>query len=212
MTTARDAALVPWSRNRLLQALALLWGALWTVGAITPLDRFDWLLENLLVAAAVAAIAVWRDRWPLSDLSWLLIAVFLALHTVGAHYTYSAAPPGFWLGDALGLERNHFDRVVHCGFGLLLAYPLHEALARHGGGARWLGALTTFTVIATASALYEIMEWLVASVVSPAAALAYLGTQGDVFDAQKDAGLAMVGAAIALLAARRHFAAGGEAR
>lgn len=70
----------------------------------------------------------------------------------------------------------------------------------------------TFTVIATASALYEIMEWLVASVVSPAAALAYLGTQGDVFDAQKDAGLAMVGAAIALLAARRHFAAGGEAR
>ena len=78
---------MPWSRNRFLQALALLWGALWTVGAITPLDRFDWLLENLLVAAAVAAIAVWRDRWPLSDLSWLLIAVFLARHTVGAHYT-----------------------------------------------------------------------------------------------------------------------------
>lgn len=207
MTTARDTDLVPWSRNRLLQALAIVWGAIWVAGAIAPLSRFDWLLENLLVAAAVATIAIFRDRRPLSDLSWLLIALFLALHTVGAHYTYSEAPPGNWLRDALGLARNHYDRVVHFGFGLLLAYPLREALARYTGIGRWPGALMTFTVIATASSLYEIMEWLVAAVVSPAAALAWLGTQGDAFDAQKDAGLAMVGAAVALLLTRRHFAA-----
>jgi putative membrane protein len=207
MTTASDKALVPWARNRFLQAFAVAWALVWLVAAIAPFDRFDWLLENMLVVVAGALLA-WRGRRdPLSDLSWLLIATFMMLHAVGAHYTYSEAPPGFWLRDALSLERNHFDRLVHFGFGLLLAYPLREYLARHAGVAGRHDGLLAFTLIATASALYEVLEWLVAAVVSPEAAMAYLGTQGDVFDAQKDTALAVAGAAIALVATRRHFAA-----
>jgi putative membrane protein len=205
MTTAKDAVLVPWQRNRFLQALFVAWALVWIVAAIEPFDRFDWLLENMLVVVA-AALLIWRgNRDALSDLAWLLIAVFMMLHAVGAHYTYAEAPPGFWIRDAFGLERNHFDRIVHFSFGFLLAYPLREYLARHVGGGRQLGELLSFALIATASALYEVLEWLVAAVVSPEAGMAYLGTQGDVFDAQKDTALAILGAAIMLLATRRRL-------
>ena len=206
MTTARNAETVPWARNGFLKWLAALSAMIWVAGAIAPHYRFDWLLENLLVFAAVAAIVRWRDRRPLSDLAWLLIAIFLALHTIGAHFTYSEAPPGFWLRDALALERNHYDRVIHFGFGLLIVYPVREYLMRHAGAGGRLGGLMAFTVIATASGLYEIVEWLVATIVSPEAALAYLGTQGDAFDAQKDAALAMCGAVCTLWLSRHHFA------
>jgi putative membrane protein len=210
MTTARNAVMVPWPRNRFLQWLAALSASIWVAGAIAPYNRFDWLLENLLVFAAVAAIIRWRDRRPLSDLAWLLIAIFLALHTVGAHYTYAEAPPGYWLRDALALDRNHYDRVIHFGFGLLIVYPVREYLMRRAGCGGLLGGLlgglTAFAVIATASGLYEVLEWLVATVVSPEAALAYLGTQGDAFDAQKDTALAMCGAVCTLWLTRHHFA------
>ena len=91
------------------------------------------------------------------------------------------------------------------GFGLLLAYPVREALARYSGAGRGLSAFATFSIIAASSAVYESMEWGVAIIVSPEAAMAYLGAQGDFFDAQKDATLAMVGGLIALVVSRGHF-------
>jgi putative membrane protein len=205
--TAKDSILQPWSRNTLLQWLTACYGLIWLIGAIAPVNRFDWFLENLLVFVAIALLGWFFRARQLSDLSYILIALFLALHTVGAHYTYSKAPPGFWLQDALSLERNHYDRIIHFTFGLLIFYPVRETLVRHAGAGYGLSGFTACTVIATSSVVYEILEWIVAAIVSPEAAMAYLGTQGDVFDAQKDSTLAIAGAIAGFLLTQKHFSA-----
>jgi putative membrane protein len=202
VTTASDRVMRPFRRNRLLQGLAAVFAVCWLAGAVAPEDRFDWFLESLLVFVAVALLGWFYRARPLSDLSYVLITVFLVLHTIGAHYTYSKTPLGFWLQDALALDRNHFDRVVHFCFGVLIVYPVREALVRFAGAGLPLSGFTAVTVIATASVVYEIMEWIVAVVVSPEAAMAYLGTQGDAFDAQKDSLLAIAGAVFGLVATR----------
>lgn len=197
---AREAENSPPRSQRVLHGIAGGYAVIWVVAAIAPHNRFDWLLENLLVFLWVGLLLASRRAVPLSNLSYGLIAAFLTLHTIGSHYTYSLTPIGFWIQDLLALERNHYDRVVHFCFGLLLAYPLFEALSRVlQGRTAWLHAMT-LSVILAFSNLYEIIEWAAAEVIEPEAALAFLGTQGDVFDAQKDAGLALIGGGIALSA------------
>lgn len=106
-------------------------------------------------------------RFPLSDLSYLLLTAFLLLHAVGAHATYEKVPLGDWVGAALGLGRNHFDRLVHFSFGLLLAYPLHELLVRGPGlAAPWAYDFPVTTVLSW-SGLFEIFESWAARLVSP---------------------------------------------
>jgi len=173
---------------------------LWIVAAIAPHDRFGWLLENMLVLAALPV--VWRVyAGPgLTHGAWALVFAFLALHAYGAHYTYSNTPLGFWLRDGLGLERNHYDRIVHLSFGLLITLPVRDLL-RHGLGiARGASGLLAATAMLSMSALYEIIEWLAARVVDPALGVAFVGAQGDAWDAQKDMGLALLGIGMALLA------------
>lgn len=185
------------ARRRII-VVATVYGVLWLILAINPVDRFDWLVENLLVAATIGFFAI-AHRWlRLSETSYFLIATFLTLHAIGAHYTYAETPAGFWLQWALDLERNHFDRIVHFGFGLLLARPFLEVSESHGHMRPVWAYAYAFLVVVAASALYELLEWMVALVVAPTAANAWLGTQGDPFDAQKDMGLATIGAMIAL--------------
>lgn len=173
--------------------------AVWVVAAIAPVDRFDWLLENLLVFAWLAGLLATYRRFPLSSTSYLCIFAFLALHAVGAHYTYSATPLGFIAARVLGFTRNHYDRVMHFGFGLLFAYPMREVLSRTTH-LRALGlSFVTVALLLAASAGYELVEWAVALVVDPHAAYAYLGTQGDVFDSQKDESLALLGALVGVV-------------
>jgi uncharacterized membrane protein YjdF len=128
-----------------LQILATVYGVIWLATAIAPVNRFDWFLENLLVFAFVGLLAATYRAFPLSDLSYTLIAVFLSLHAVGAHYTYSESPMGVWLQEAWDLERNHYDRLVHFVFGLLFCYPLRETILRGTGeppraATSWIGA------------------------------------------------------------------------
>lgn len=203
LTTASDQVIRPFRHNKLLQGLAALFAIVWLVGAVAPVNRFDWFLENLLVFVAVGMLGHFYRTRPLSDLSYALIFIFLVLHTVGAHYTYSKVPLGFWLQDALTFERNHFDRVIHFGFGVLIFYPVREVLFRYSGAGLRLSGFAAFTVIATSSVVYEIIEWIVAVIVSPEAAMAYLGTQGDAFDAQKDSVLAIAGVFFGLVLTRR---------
>ncbi len=139
------------------------------------------------------------SRFPFSDLSYVLIFIFMCLHAFGAHYTYSEVPLGFWISDALELGRNHYDRWVHFSFGLLVAHPSFEIALRVITPVRKLASLVGFTIIVTISAAYEVIEWCVAQIADPKAALAYTGTQGDVFDAQKDMALAAAGAVLSLL-------------
>ncbi|HLF58087.1 MAG TPA: DUF2238 domain-containing protein [Alphaproteobacteria bacterium] len=198
ITTATSPIKADFPRNRLLQTLAAAFAVYWIVMAIAPVYQFDWLLENLLVFAAVATFAATYRAFPFSDLSYILLAAFLALHTLGSHYTYAEVPFGYWLQDVFGSSRNDYDRLVHFSYGLLIAYPVREMLLRL---AKVRGAWAYFialSAIVAMSAMFEIIEWIIASIVNPDAAFAYLGTQGDAFDAVKDMALALVGAAAAL--------------
>jgi putative membrane protein len=188
--------------------LAALLGGLWAVLAIAPVSRHDWALENaLLVVFVVALAATWR-RFPLSRVSYTLIFLFLCLHTVGAHFTYSLVPYDEWwrrltgnsLNALLGWERNNFDRVVHFAYGLLLAYPVRELLLRVASVKGFWGYFLPLDLTMSTSAFYELIEWGAAEVFGGDLGAAFLGTQGDIWDAHKDMALASLGALLAMLA------------
>jgi putative membrane protein len=172
----------------------------WTALAIAPRFRADWLLENLPIFVAVPAVLYGHRRFRFSDRAYVQGTIFLILHTIGSHYTYSEVPLGDWVRDVFGLARNHYDRAVHFSFGALLLRPIRE-LGFGRGRARAPGELATlfFSVAGVAlwSTLYEIVEWLTALVVDPAAGTAFLGTQGDPWDAEKDMACALVGSLLA---------------
>jgi putative membrane protein len=186
-------------KRRFLQLLVAFYAFVWIITAIRPLDRSDWLIENLLVFAAVPVLILTYRRLPLSDRSYLLLAMFLTLHAIGAHYTYAKVPLGDWMRQALDWDRNHFDRLVHFAFGLLLLAPIREVLTRTVQARGFWSYALPCTVIVSCSGLFEIVEAIVAQIVSPELGAAYLGTQGDEWDAQKDMGVAVAGAAAAIL-------------
>lgn len=185
--------------NRLLWFLAAGYVIVWSIAAINPVYPDDWLLENILVVLFVAGLILTYRMFPLSDLSYLLTAIFMVLHAVGAHYTYAETPLGFWMQEWFGFARNHYDRVVHFSFGLLMAYPIREIFLRVANTKGFFTYYLPFDVTLAFSGAYEIIEMLVAVVVSPDAGDAYLGTQGDVWDAQKDMALAALGAVICMV-------------
>lgn len=166
----------------------------WSVMAISPVDRGDWLLENLLVLSTVVLLLATYRRFQFSTVSYVLITAFLTLHAIGAHYTYAEVPFGFWLQHAFGLSRNPFDRLVHLGYGFLLVYPLRELLIRLAGLQGFWSYYLPVSGILAQSGLFELTEAAVAQMVSPELGTAYLGTQGDEWDAQKDMTAALTGA------------------
>jgi putative membrane protein len=185
--------------DRIVQALLGCYVIVWIVLAVSPVDRKDWLLENLLAMTLGLALVATYRTFAFSDLSYILITVFMTLHAIGAHYTYSKVPLGFWLKDAFDLSRNHFDRIVHFAFGLLLAYPIRELLLRTAHVRGFWSYYLPISATLALSGLFEVIESWVAQIVSPELGDAYLGTQGDVWDAQKDMTAAFIGALIAIL-------------
>jgi putative membrane protein len=167
------------------------------VGARYPAD---WWLENLAVFAAAAGVALAWRRFVFSDLSLLLLALFGSLHAYGAHYTYSETPLGNGLRDALGLARNPYDRVVHFAFGLLVPYPLRELALRVVHARRAWSFVLPLVGALSISASYELAESWAARISAPELGTAFLGTQGDEWDAQKDMAAALAGACLALAA------------
>ena len=171
----------------------------WVWAAIHPKFPHDWLLENYLIFAFVPIIILSGWYLKLSNLSYTLITVFMILHLIGAHYTYSDVPFGFTLQEWLGANRNMYDRLVHFSFGFLLAYPVREVFMRVARVKGFWSFYLPFDLVLAFSAVYEILEWLMASRVDPAAGLAFLGSQGDAWDTQKDMLSAGVGALLAML-------------
>jgi putative membrane protein len=175
--------------------------------AIAPVERPTWLLENTLTVGAVAALALTYRRFRFSRISYALMFVFLSLHVVGAHYTYSLVPYDAWwealtgrtLSSLTGWQRNHFDRLVHLCYGLLLAYPVREVFLRVADVRGFWGYYLPLDVVMATSLLYELIEWGAASAFGGDLGVAYLGTQGDPWDAQKDMALATLGAVVAIL-------------
>ena len=185
--------------NRFLTFLLLLYAIIWIALALAPRDRAAWMLENLLVVLFVAALVFTFSRFAFSNRSYFLIVTFLSLHAVSAHYTYAQTPFGEWLKEAFDLSRNHYDRIIHFSFGLLMAYPVREVLLRVAGIPRVAALWLTVATVLAASTVFEIVEALAAQIVSPAEGPRWLGTQGDVWDAQSDMVLALIGATAAML-------------
>lgn len=190
--------------NRVLQGWLLWLVVLWAITAINPLYPRDWLLENLLVFIYAILLTATYRRFAFSNLSYGLFTLFLSLHLVGAHYTYAETPFGFWLQALFEFERNHYDRIVHFSFGLLIACPMREILLRKSGVSRAWSYFITVNCVLAFSAFYEVMEIVATMIVSPELGDAYLGTQGDEWDAQKDTFLAFTGSVIAMLATWVH--------
>jgi putative membrane protein len=173
---------------------------------IAPVSREDWLLENALVVVALAVLVSTVRRFRFSNTSYTLLFVFLVLHETGAHYTYSLVPydawlagkQGFTVSDFLGLERNGFDRAIHFAFGMLLMFPASELLAHAVPMRRGWRHLPALALVLSASVLYELIEFAAALIFGGDLGEAYLGTQGDVWDAQKDMACALVGALLAV--------------
>ena len=190
-----------------LLSLSALFLVEWALLAIAPFDRKDWALENALVFLLVPFLVLTRKRLPLSLISYTSIFLFLCLHEVGAHYTYAKVPYDDWfrgltgtsLNELLGFQRNHFDRLAHFSFGLLLAYPIREVFLRVADVRGVWGYYLPLDVTMATSMLFELIEWGAAELFGGDLGVAYLGTQGDVWDAHKDMAFATLGAVIAML-------------
>jgi putative membrane protein len=179
--------------------LIILFVAVWGWAAWNPVYPEDWLLENYLVFLFVPVILVLGYFFKLSKVSYTFITIFLILHVIGSHYTYGEVPLGYTLQEWFGSTRNMYDRLVHFACGLLLFYPIREVFMRL---AQVKGIWSYFFPISLWgfwSAMYEVLEWGAARVVAPEAGLAFLGSQGDIWDAQKDMMLAIIGSCITAL-------------
>ncbi|MDQ2933204.1 MAG: DUF2238 domain-containing protein [bacterium] len=179
-------------------SLIIIFAIVWIWAAINPLYRDGWLLENYLVFFFVPIILILGRYFRLSNVSYTLITIFMILHVIGSHTTYAEVPIGYWLQDLFDLERNMYDRIVHFFYGFLLVYPAREIFMRLSQTKGFWSYYFPLDLIGASAGIYEIVEWLAARNVDPVAGLAFLGSQGDIWDAQKDMLLAIVGAAIAL--------------
>ncbi|MDP2430695.1 MAG: DUF2238 domain-containing protein [Pseudomonadota bacterium] len=172
---------------------------------IAPKDRLTWFLEVAPVLIALPLLLATHRRFPFTSLAYVLIAVHAVILMVGGHYTYAEMPLFNWLRDALELSRNHYDRLGHVAQGFIPAIVAREILLRRSPllPGKWLFFLVTSVCLAI-SAFYEMIEWWVA-VGSGDEAVAFLATQGDVWDTQWDMFLALLGALSSqLLLRRRH--------
>ncbi|MGZ8284772.1 MAG: DUF2238 domain-containing protein [Allosphingosinicella sp.] len=162
-------------------------------------------LHHLPTLALLLAAPFLLRRRPLSDAALACIVLFFVLHTIGGRYTYTNVPYDAWtralsgqtLSEAFGWSRNHYDRLVHFGYGVLAMLPVREALQRHAGLRPRLSLYIAVESVLAVSALYEIFEWLLTLTMEGSLATAYNGQQGDLWDAQKDMALAGLGALLA---------------
>jgi len=185
--------------SRYHKLLLLVFTAVWVWAAIRPKYPHDWLLENVLVFLFVPLIVFCGYYFRLSNVSYTLIAIFMVFHLIGSHYTYAEVPFGYSLQRWLAADRNMYDRLVHFSFGFLLAYPVREVFLRLARVKGFWGYYLPLDVTLSFSAIYELIEWAAAANVDPQAGLAFLGSQGDVWDAQKDMLLAGTGALLAMV-------------
>ncbi|MEK6856359.1 MAG: DUF2238 domain-containing protein [Nanoarchaeota archaeon] len=172
--------------------------AVWTWAAINPIYPHDWLLENYLVFIFIPIIILSGIYFRLSKLSYTLITLFLILHVIGSHYTYAEVPFGDVIKQWFNADRNMYDRLVHFCFGLLIAYPVREVFIRITRAKGLWGYYLPIELTMAFSMIYELIEWLTALAVNPEAGLAFLGSQGDVWDAQKDMAMATLGSIVSM--------------
>src|SRR5436190_15396639 len=196
-TIAISKLRVPVRNNAWILVLIMVFALCWTNSLVGTTDINNWFLENTLVFIFLLFLVLSYKRYQFSDLSYLLICIYLCLHVYGSKYTYAENPFGYWLRDVFHSNRNFYDRIVHFSFGFLLAYPMREMFLKWLKYPRWVAWLLPIEITLSISAFYELIEWAVADMFFKEHGDAYLGTQGDIWDAQKDIFVAFCGAIIA---------------
>lgn len=178
--------------------LLSIFAIIWIILAINPIDRFMWFVENAILLVFLTILISTFKYFRFSNISYTLIFIFAIFQSIGAHYTYSLVPFDF-VTNLFGFERNHYDRVIHFSFGLLLSYPFREFVIRTSNLRTkfWTYYFPVEMAFAT-GAVYEIIEWLFAISSDPSAGHAFLGSQGDVWDAQMDMFLAGMGSIVTM--------------
>ena len=186
----------PIRNNLWLWMFIVIFTIIWSITLIWTTNISNWLLENTLTFIFVAVFILTYKKYKFSDLSYMLICIFLCMHVYGAQYTYADNPFGYWLMDTFDLSRNHYDRIVHFSFGLLLAFPVRELFQPYIKKSKLLYWLLPVVFSLSVSGLYELIEWAVADIFFKDQGMDYLGTQGDIWDAQKDTFVALLGGMI----------------
>ncbi|WP_457577645.1 DUF2238 domain-containing protein [Desulfomarina sp.] len=194
------------SHHKYLAILALLFSVEFFLLSISTHDRMDWALENFLAIIFVIVLGLSYKKFTLSRISYTLIFLFMCLHEIGAHYTYARVPydqffidtMGFSLNEFMGWERNNFDRFVHFSFGALLVYPIKEFYCRIADSKGFWAYFFPLKLTMATSMIFELFEWGAAEIFGGDLGVAYLGTQGDIWDAHKDMALASLGAFVAM--------------
>jgi putative membrane protein len=173
------------------------------LSGIHPHDRFTWVLEVFPVLIGVPILVWIYPRFRFTRLVYSLLWLHAVILMVGGHYTYAQVPLGFWMEEAFGFARNHYDRIGHFAQGFIPALLAREVFIRASplGGSRWLPFVVVCFCLAF-SAFYELIEFWTA-LASGAAATDFLGTQGDPWDTQWDMQLALIGAVVSLLTLSR---------
>ena len=198
------ATLLP--QDRVQRILFILFLAVFAGSWVRPPYLQFLLMQHVPTFLAACLLVYLSNRFEISRLSFASIVLFLCLHTLGARYLYSYTPYNEWskwllgidINETFGFERNHYDRVVHFSFGLLMAVPIQEFERRYLKLSLAVSSVLAIECILATSAGYELLEWAIAIIFTPEWADNFLGQQGDNFDAQKDTALATGGAVISI--------------
>lgn len=190
-----------------MASLALVAAVMAAVSAVGCHYPQDWVLENVLVLVSFGYLAWTYRAAPLSRASYVSILVFTAMHEVGAHWTFAEVPYDEWwrglfgvtLNEVMGWERNHYDRLVHLSYGFLITLPMKETLEARLGHTGFTSAFVAWIFIFASASFYELVEWAAALIFGGELGMAYLGTQGDVWDSHKDTALAILGSFVTLV-------------
>lgn len=182
------------SRESFIPQLMVTWYmAFFAAMAIAPVDPRIWWGANVLPLLFVVTLIATYRRFPLSNTSYVLITVWLTLHTIAVHYTYPKVPIGLWLDRWFDFHRNHFDRIVHFSFGFFLTLQLVEIFRRRCNVTGWLLPYVVVMTVLGFSAFWEIIEAWVGQIAHPDLERALVGHQGDMWDPQRDMASAFYG-------------------
>ena len=172
--------------SKVLPYLLSIYAILFLILAINPYDRPTWFAENLTVWIIIGVIVFLHfKKIRFSNLAYLFMFVLIYLHTIGGHYTFALVPFDY-VTDFFGFERNHFDRIAHFSVGFYAFAVAEWLFVKKLVSNNFLLITYPIFVIATIAMSYEVIEWIYAASAAPEAGMAYLGSQGDIWDAQKD--------------------------
>jgi putative membrane protein len=170
------------------------------VSGWSPTNRFNWISETFPAIVGGAVLVLTYRRFRFSTITYVLVWIFSLILLAGGHWTYARVPLGEWARGVFHLSRNHFDRLGHFFQGVVPALLARELLVRTTPlrSRRWIFFLCVSVALAI-SAAYELFEWWYAISFGGQHATDFLGSQGDVWDAQQDMAMALLGAVVSLL-------------